>query len=110
MFGSFPKELLEQFYNDYNERLSEKKDLRCNQPKMERHGDKRAVVKACGPGLPEDGKLIRFGDANMTTAGKPRKGESKENKARRKSFKSRHAKNIARGPISGAYWADKFLW
>lgn len=110
MMGSFPENLLDQFYRDYGERLSKKEDLKCNQPKMERHGDKKAVVKACGPGLPEDGKLIRFGDANMTTAGKPKKGESEENKARRKGFKSRHAKNIARGPISGAYWADKFLW
>lgn len=110
MFGSFPNDLLEQFYHDYGERLSKKEDLKCNQPKLERHRNKKAVVKACGPGLPKDGKLIRFGDANMTTAGKPRKGESKKNKARRKSFKHRHAKNIARGPVSGAYWADKFLW
>jgi hypothetical protein len=74
---------------------------------MEQHGDKRAVVKACYNGKE---KLIRFGDANSTTAGAPKKSESDEQKARRASFKSRHAKNIARGPESGAYWADKFLW
>lgn len=112
-FGQFNDEALEAFHQAYAERLdfvSKKEDLPCNKPKMEAHNGKRAVVKACGPGLPKDGKLIRFGDANMTTAGKPKKGESEKMKARRKSFKARHRKNIARGPISGAYWADKFLW
>jgi hypothetical protein len=118
MFGSFPDELLEQFKQDYAERqamaigypqqsYSDKKDMPCNKPKMEKHGGKKAVVKACFDGKQ---KLVRFGDANMTTAGKPKAGESDEKKARRKSFKSRHAKNIARGPESGAYWANKFLW
>jgi hypothetical protein len=103
MFGHFPQETLDAFYEAY----AEKANMACNKPKMEHHGDKKAVVKACFGGKE---KLIRFGDANMTTAGKPKEGESDEMKARRASFKSRHGKNIARGPKSGAYWADKFLW
>lgn len=55
-------------------------------------------------------KLIRFGDQKMTTAGKPAKSDSAKDKARRKSFKSRHGKNIARGKMSGAWWANKLLW
>lgn len=103
MFGTFPEDVLAAFYEAY----SEKENLECNKPKMERHGDKKAVVKACFGGKE---KLIRFGDANMTTAGDPKEGESDTKKARRASFKARHAKNIARGPQSGAYWANKFLW
>lgn len=55
-------------------------------------------------------KLIRFGQQGANTAGKPKKSESKAMKAKRKSFKARHAKNIARGKMSGAYWADKVKW
>jgi len=55
-------------------------------------------------------KLIRFGQQGVTTAGKPKKGESARQKARRRSFKARHAKNIARGKMSAAYWADKVKW
>ena len=40
----------------------------------------------------------------------PRKGESKADKAKRRSFKARHAKNIAKGKTSAAYWADKVKW
>ena len=103
MWGSFPEELLAEFYAAY----AEKANMPCNKPKMERHGDKKAVVKACFDGKQ---KLIRFGDANMTTAGAPKEGESDKMKARRASFKARHGANIARGPQSGAYWASKFLW
>jgi hypothetical protein len=106
MLGNFPEDVLKAFYDAY----SEKENLECNKPKMEHHGNKKAVVKACYPGAPEGGKLIRFGDANMTTAGAPKENESDEKKARRASFKARHAKNIAHGPQSGAYWANKFLW
>jgi hypothetical protein len=44
------------------------------------------------------------------TAGAPKKGESKTMKNKRKSFKARHAKNIAKGKMSAAYWADKVKW
>ncbi len=53
-------------------------------------------------------KTIRFGQQGVSGAGK--NPSSKKEKARRKSFKARHAKNIAKGPCSAAYWADKVKW
>jgi hypothetical protein len=55
-------------------------------------------------------KTIRFGQKGAKTAGKPKAGESAAMKAKRKSFKARHAKNIAKGKMSAAYWADKVKW
>jgi hypothetical protein len=55
-------------------------------------------------------KTIRFGQQGVKTAGKPKKGESAKQKARRKSFRARHAKNIAKGKMSAAYWANKEKW
>tara|TARA_R100000808_G_scaffold245_3_gene1429 strand:+ start:8992 stop:9282 length:291 start_codon:yes stop_codon:yes gene_type:complete len=55
-------------------------------------------------------KTIRFGQQGVSTAGKPKAGESARQKARRKSFKARHAKNISKGKMSAAYWADKVKW
>tara|TARA_R110002110_G_scaffold55900_1_gene159241 strand:- start:57 stop:353 length:297 start_codon:yes stop_codon:yes gene_type:complete len=55
-------------------------------------------------------KLIRFGEQGASTAGKPKAGESARMKAKRKSFKARHGKNIAKGKMSAAYWADKEKW
>ena len=55
-------------------------------------------------------KTIRFGQQGVKTAGKPKAGESAKQKARRKSFKARHAKNIAKGKMSAAWWADKVKW
>ena len=55
-------------------------------------------------------KTIRFGQQGAKTAGKPKAGESAAMKAKRKSFKARHAKNIAKGKMSAAYWADKAKW
>jgi hypothetical protein len=55
-------------------------------------------------------KTIRFGQQGVKTAGKPKAGESNKQKMRRKSFKARHGKNIARGPMSAAYWANKVKW
>ena len=54
-------------------------------------------------------KLIRFGQQGVSGS-PPREGESKADKARRASFKARHAKNIAKGKLSAAYWADKRKW
>ena len=54
-------------------------------------------------------KTIRFGQQGMKGS-PPREGESEADKARRKSFKARHAKNIAKGKMSAAYWADKVKW
>jgi hypothetical protein len=55
-------------------------------------------------------KLIRFGEQGAKTAGKPKKGESERMKKKRASFKARHGKNIAKGKLSAAYWADKVKW
>ena len=54
-------------------------------------------------------KLIRFGAQGADTK-PPRKGESEADKAKRKSFKARHAKNIAKGKMSAAFWADRTKW
>ena len=53
-------------------------------------------------------KTIRFGQQGVSGAGK--NPTSKREKARRKSFKARHAKNIAKGVLSAAYWANKVKW
>jgi hypothetical protein len=55
-------------------------------------------------------KTIRFGEQGAETAGKPKKSESERMKAKRKSFKARHAKNIAKGKMSAAFWANKIKW
>jgi hypothetical protein len=55
-------------------------------------------------------KMIRFGEQGASTAGKPKAGESDAMKAKRKSFKARHAKNIARGKMSAAWWANSVKW
>jgi hypothetical protein len=54
-------------------------------------------------------KTIRFGQQGVS--GSPRKaGESASYRKRRQSFKARHAKNIAKGKMSAAYWADRVKW
>lgn len=54
-------------------------------------------------------KTIRFGQQGVS--GSPKKeGESSSEKKRRESFKARHAKNISKGKMSAAYWADKAKW
>ena len=55
-------------------------------------------------------KLIRFGEQGARTAGKPKKGESEKMKKKRASFKARHGKNIAKGKMRAAYWANKVKW
>ena len=55
-------------------------------------------------------KTIRFGQQGVSTAGKPKAGESAKQKARRKSFKARHRANIKRGKMSAAYWANREKW
>ena len=79
-----------------------------NKPKRTpQHSTKSHVV------LAKEGstiKMIRFGEQGASTAGKPKAGESDKMKAKRKSFKARHGKNIARGKMSAAYWADKVKW
>ena len=53
-------------------------------------------------------KTIRFGQQGVSGAGKSPKSE--KDKARKRSFKARHAKNIAKGKMSAAYWANKVKW
>ena len=83
----------------------DKSKLPCNKPKRQSHGSgpsgKSHIVKACKDGKE---KIIRFGQV----AGK--KPKTAKEKARRKSFKARHAKNIAKGVFSAAYWANKVKW
>ena len=61
-------------------------------------------------------KTIRFGQQGKRvgtlkgTAGKPKAGESARMKAKRRSFKARHGKNIRKGKMSAEYWADKVKW
>tara|TARA_R100000278_G_scaffold29807_1_gene27345 strand:- start:3749 stop:4033 length:285 start_codon:yes stop_codon:yes gene_type:complete len=94
--------------------MIDKKKLKCNKPKRTpNHKTKSHIVKACENGKE---KIIRFGQQGKKvnslsgTAGKPKKGESERMKAKRRSFKARHAKNIAKGKMSAAYWADKVKW
>lgn len=79
-----------------------------NKPKRTpNHPDKSHVV------LAKEGekiKLIRFGQQGAKTAGKPKAGESEAMKQKRASFKARHAKNIAKGKMSAAFWANKVKW
>ena len=54
-------------------------------------------------------KTIRFGQQGVSGSS-PSEGESAAAKARRKSFKARHARNIRKGKMSAAYWANKVKW
>ncbi len=81
---------------------------RLNQPKRTPgHPTKSHIVVASSGGQT---KTIRFGQQGAETAGKPKAGESERTKKKRASFKSRHRKNIAKGKMSAAYWADKVKW
>ena len=71
--------------NDWQNVLKRKKD-----PRLKRAG---------GSGF--NTKLIRFGEQGAKT---------NQSAKQRKAFKSRHAKNIKRGKLSAAYWADKVKW
>jgi hypothetical protein len=86
----------------------DKDSLPLNQPRRTpSHPTKSHIVKTKVDGKE---KIIRFGEQGASTAGKPKEGESDRMKAKRASFKSRHAKNIAKGPSSPAYWANKVKW
>jgi hypothetical protein len=88
----------------------DKAKMKCNSPKAQSHGSgeqgKSHVVKACEGG---EEKIIRFGQLGVKGSPK-KKGESKAYASRRKRFQTRHAKNIAKGKMSAAYWADKVKW
>ena len=78
-----------------------------NKPKRTpKHPKKSHVVVAKVGGKV---KTIRFGQQGVS--GSPyKKGESEASRKRRQAFKARHAKNIAKGKMSAAYWADKVKW
>ena len=94
--------------------LREKKDPRLakagvegfNKPKRTPSHPKSShiVVAKAGDKI----KTIRFGQQGVSGAGKSPK--TAKDKARRKSFKARHAKNIAKGKMSAAYWANRTKW
>ena len=76
-----------------------------NKPKKTPGASKSHVVMA------KEGdktKLIRFGQQGVKGAGKAPKSDKE--KARRRSFKARHANNIKKGKMSAAYWANKVKW
>ena len=87
-------------------KFAEKKDSRLvnagvsdyNTPKKTSHPKKSHIVVAKHKGQV---KTIRFGQQGVAT---------NQTKGQREAFKSRHRKNIARGPMSAAYWADKVKW
>lgn len=77
-----------------------------NKPKRTPGAKKSHVVVAK---VGDQVKTIRFGQQGVKGSPK-KKGESEAYRKRRESFKARHAKNIAKGPMSAAYWADKVKW
>ncbi len=78
-----------------------------NKPKRTPDHPKKSHVVVAKVG--DKVKTIRFGQQGVS--GSPKKqGESASYRKRRESFKARHAKNIAKGKMSAAYWADKIKW
>lgn len=79
-----------------------------NKPKRTPNHPKKSHVVVAKEG--DKVKTIRFGEQGAKTAGAPKKGESEAMKKKRASFKARHAKNIAKGKMSAAWWASKEKW
>ena len=79
-----------------------------NKPKKTPNHPKKSHVVVAKEG--DKVKTIRFGEQGASTAGSPKSGESEAMKKKRASFKARHAKNIKKGKMSAAYWADKAKW
>jgi hypothetical protein len=73
-----------------------------NKPKRTPNHPKKSHVVVAKEG--DKIKTIRFGEQGAKTAGKPKAGESQRMK------KKRHGRNIAKGKMSAAYWADKVKW
>jgi len=96
--------------------MSKKKDPRLaragvsgyNKPKRTPNHPKKSHIVVAKEG--DKIKTIRYGEQGASTAGKPKAGESEKMKKKRASFKARHGKNIKRGKLSAAYWADKVKW
>ena len=78
-----------------------------NKPKATPSHPKKSHVVVAKEGAKT--KLIRFGQQGVS--GSPKKAdESASYRKRRESFKARHAKDIAKGKMSAAFWADKVKW
>jgi len=96
--------------------MTKKKDSRLeragvsgyNKPKRTPNHPKKSHVVVAKEG--DKVRTIRFGEQGASTAGKPKAGESEAMKKKRKSFKARHASNIAKGKMSAAWWSDKIKW
>jgi hypothetical protein len=96
--------------------MAEKKDPRLkragvsgfNKPKRTPSHSKKSHVVVAKEG--NKVKTIRFGEQGAKTAGKTKEGESAIMKKKRASFKARHAKNIKKGKMSAAYWANRSKW
>jgi hypothetical protein len=97
-------------FGEFMQEALDKSKMKCNSPKSDPVGDsltgKSHVVKACEGGKE---KIIRFGQRGVKGSPK-KKGESEAYANRRKRFQTRHAKNIAKGKMSAAYWANKTKW
>ncbi len=77
-----------------------------NKPKRTPNHPKKSHIVVAKSG--DKIKTIRFGQQGVKGAGKS--PSSSKEKSRRKSFKARHASNIAKGKMSAAYWANKVKW
>jgi hypothetical protein len=97
-------------FGEFMQEALDKSKMKCNSPKSDPVGDsltgKSHVVKACVGGKES---IIRFGQRGVKGSPK-KKGESKEYASRRNRFKTRHAKNIAKGKMSAAFWSNKVKW
>ena len=79
-----------------------------NKPKRTPNHPKKSHVVVAKEG--DKIKTIRFGEQGAKTAGKPKAGESDKMKKKRASFRARHAKNIAKGKMSAAWWSNSTKW
>jgi len=79
-----------------------------NKPKRTPKHPKKSHIVVAKEG--DKVKTIRFGQQGASTAGKPKAGESDRMKKKRASFKARHRKNIKKGKMSAAYWANRVKW
>ena len=97
-----------QFREEKDNRLKAAGVSGYNKPKRTPGHPKKSHIVVAKSG--DQVKTIRFGEPGAETAGDPKKGESDRMKKKRASFKARHSKNIAKGKMSAAYWANKVKW
>ncbi len=120
-FDQFQNAIIKEAVSEFMEKAKKKKGGRKKDPRLARAGVEGFNKPKRTPKHPtkshivvaKEGKkikTIRYGQQGAKTAGDPKKGESEKMKKKRKSFKARHRKNIKRGKMSAAYWADKSKW